>query len=234
MNMIVAAHIGIGIRGVEGQQAARSSDYAIGEFKFLKNLLFVHGRECYRRNTHLVLFNFFKNLVCVLPQFFYGFYNFFSGTSLYDSVLYQFFNIFFVSVPIVIYATLDKQHSANILLDTPKLFEPGMKDMLFNTLSFWRWVADAVFQSAVICFFSYFAFSVAPIEMDGTTPGFWLSGIHIFTMVVIICNLKVLLIASNFSILLLIMTFGSIIFYLAFFGMESLFPRLDIYGMFSE
>jgi phospholipid-transporting ATPase len=30
VNMITAAHIGVGISGLEGQQAARSADYAIG------------------------------------------------------------------------------------------------------------------------------------------------------------------------------------------------------------
>jgi len=30
--MITAAHVGIGIKGVEGHQAARASDYSIGEF----------------------------------------------------------------------------------------------------------------------------------------------------------------------------------------------------------
>jgi phospholipid-transporting ATPase len=30
VNMIAAAHVGVGISGLEGQQAARSSDYAIG------------------------------------------------------------------------------------------------------------------------------------------------------------------------------------------------------------
>ena len=30
VNMITAAHVGIGISGLEGQQAARASDYAIG------------------------------------------------------------------------------------------------------------------------------------------------------------------------------------------------------------
>jgi len=30
VNMITAAHVGIGISGLEGQQAARSADYAIG------------------------------------------------------------------------------------------------------------------------------------------------------------------------------------------------------------
>lgn len=65
--MITAAHVGIGIRGVEGQQAARASDYAIGEFKILRRLLLYHGRESYRKNSRLVLYNFFKNLMLVLP-----------------------------------------------------------------------------------------------------------------------------------------------------------------------
>lgn len=67
VNMITAAHVGIGIRGVEGQQAARASDYAIGEFKILRRLLLYHGRESYRKNSRLVLYNFFKNLMLVLP-----------------------------------------------------------------------------------------------------------------------------------------------------------------------
>jgi phospholipid-transporting ATPase len=67
VNMITAAHVGIGIRGVEGQQAARASDYAIGEFKILGRLLLYHGRESYRKNSRLVLYNFFKNLMLVLP-----------------------------------------------------------------------------------------------------------------------------------------------------------------------
>jgi magnesium-transporting ATPase (P-type) len=49
VSMIMEAHIGIGIRGKEGSQAARTADYAIGQFKFLKNLLFTHGRWGYRR-----------------------------------------------------------------------------------------------------------------------------------------------------------------------------------------
>lgn len=47
VNMIVQANVGVGIKGVEGQQAAQVSDYAIGEFKLLRNLLFGLGREYY-------------------------------------------------------------------------------------------------------------------------------------------------------------------------------------------
>lgn len=67
VNMITAAHVGIGIKGVEGQQAARASDYSIGEFKILRNLVLDHGRECYRKNSSLISYNFYKNLLLVLP-----------------------------------------------------------------------------------------------------------------------------------------------------------------------
>ena len=45
VNMIAEAHIGIGIKGIEGMQAARASDFAIGEFKMLRKLLLNYGRE---------------------------------------------------------------------------------------------------------------------------------------------------------------------------------------------
>lgn len=47
--MIQEADVGVGIAGEEGRQAAMSSDYAIGQFRFLQRLLLVHGRWCYRR-----------------------------------------------------------------------------------------------------------------------------------------------------------------------------------------
>jgi len=79
VSMILQAHVGVGILGKEGMQAARSADYAIGQFKFLKRLLFVHGREAYRRNSLLILYTFYKNVLYVVIQFYFGFYSSFSG-----------------------------------------------------------------------------------------------------------------------------------------------------------
>jgi len=63
--MITQAHVGVGILGKEGQQAATSADFAIGQFQFLKPLMFVHGREAYRRNALLILYNFYKNVLYI-------------------------------------------------------------------------------------------------------------------------------------------------------------------------
>ena len=111
VNMINAAHIGVGISGVEGQQAVSASDYAIGQFKYLKNLLFVHGRESYRKNSYLVCYTFYKNVLFVMPQFWFGFYSAFSGQVFYEKWIYQIFNITFTAFPPIIFAIFDQEHS---------------------------------------------------------------------------------------------------------------------------
>ena len=99
VNMITAAHIGIGISGLEGQQAARAADYSIGQFRFLKNLLFCHGRECYRRNSYLVSYMFYKNFMETVPLWVYGWLSVFSATFIYNTVLYACFNVIFTASP---------------------------------------------------------------------------------------------------------------------------------------
>ena len=43
VSMINESHVGVGIKGVEGREAAKASDYAICEFKHLRRLLFYSG-----------------------------------------------------------------------------------------------------------------------------------------------------------------------------------------------
>ena len=49
VSMIQAAHVGVGISGQEGMQAVMASDFAIAQFRFLTDLLLVHGRWSYMR-----------------------------------------------------------------------------------------------------------------------------------------------------------------------------------------
>lgn len=58
--MIQEADVGVGIAGVEGRAAVMSSDYAIGQFRFLGRLLLVHGRWSYRRLAEMVANFFYK------------------------------------------------------------------------------------------------------------------------------------------------------------------------------
>lgn len=65
VGMIQEAHIGIGISGLEGQQAVNSSDFAIAQFRFLESLLLVHGRWNFMRMSKTILFFFYKNATMI-------------------------------------------------------------------------------------------------------------------------------------------------------------------------
>lgn len=69
VSMIQAAHIGVGISGLEGLQAARSADVAIAQFRYLKKLLLVHGAWSYQRVSKVILFSFYKNIALYMTQF---------------------------------------------------------------------------------------------------------------------------------------------------------------------
>ena len=58
--MIQEAHVGVGIAGEEGRQAVMSSDYAIGQFRYLTRLVLVHGRWSYRRLAETIANFFYK------------------------------------------------------------------------------------------------------------------------------------------------------------------------------
>jgi phospholipid-transporting ATPase len=69
VSMIQAAHIGVGISGVEGLQAAQSADFAIAQFRFLRKLLLVHGAWSYHRVSKTILYSFYKNITLYMTQF---------------------------------------------------------------------------------------------------------------------------------------------------------------------
>ena len=68
VSMIQEAHVGLGIVGKEGRQAARCADYAFANFSMLKKVILVHGHYFTQRLALLALYFFYKNLVFMAIQ----------------------------------------------------------------------------------------------------------------------------------------------------------------------
>ena len=167
VNMITAAHIGVGIAGLEGQQAARASDYSIGQFRFLKNLLFHHGRENYRRNSFAISYCFYKNVLLVVPIWFFGWDSMFGGTQIYNFQLYAAYNVCFTAVPIIWFSTWDKEYSSKVLLSRPNLYRIGLENIYFNKATFWRWFFYATWQGILMVQIVFFTLTSHAPNIDG-------------------------------------------------------------------
>ncbi|KAI9253687.1 hypothetical protein EDC94DRAFT_636528 [Helicostylum pulchrum] len=183
VSMIQAAHVGVGISGVEGLQAARSADFAISQFKFLKKLLLVHGAWAYQRLSKMIFYYFYKNVAMYLTQFWYAFYNGFSGSTLYESWTMSCFNVIFTFLPPLVIGIFDQFVSARMLDKYPQMYMLGQSNEFFNQKKFWGWFGNAVFHSLILFFLGVGALSTDGVFSDGLVGGQWWAGTAMFTAV---------------------------------------------------
>ncbi|KAM9731066.1 phospholipid-transporting ATPase VB isoform 1-T3 [Dama dama] len=165
VSMIQAADIGIGISGQEGMQAVMSSDFAISRFRHLKKLLLVHGHWCYSRLARMVVYYFYKNVCYVNLLFWYQFFCGFSGSTMIDYWQLIFFNLFFTSLPPLVFGVLDKDISMETLLALPELYKSGQNSECYNLLTFWISMVDAFYQSLVCFFIPYLTYKDSDIDV---------------------------------------------------------------------
>ncbi|XP_054024243.1 phospholipid-transporting ATPase VB [Dryobates pubescens] len=164
VSMIQAADVGIGISGQEGMQAVMASDFAISRFKHLKKLLLVHGHWCYARLAKMVIYFFYKNVSYVNLLFWYQFFCGFSGSTMIDYWQMIFFNLFFTSMPPLLFGVLDRHVSAETLLVLPELYKNGQNSEIYKLSTFIITMLDAFYQS-LICFFVPYLVSTVVINI---------------------------------------------------------------------
>lgn len=149
--MIMEAHIGVGLYGKEGSQAARSADFAFGQFRYLVKLILVHGRLAYRRVCWFILYYFYKNVAIVFTEIYFAFFNGFSGQIFFLDWLPMLYNALWTSWPCMFTYALEKDVSKDISLKFPKLYKAGQLGYFFNLRIFWKWLAFAAWHGNV-CF----------------------------------------------------------------------------------
>lgn len=135
--MIQEADVGVGIAGLEGRQAAMSSDYAIGQFRFLKRLVLVHGRWSYRRMGESIANFFYKNIIWVFSIFWFQIFCNYDMTYIFDYTYILMFNLFFTSVPVILMGVLDQDVPDTVSLAVPQLYRRGIERLEWTQKKFW-------------------------------------------------------------------------------------------------
>ncbi|KAH8272326.1 hypothetical protein KR026_005595 [Drosophila bipectinata] len=191
VSMIQEAHVGIGIMGREGRQAARCADFAFAKFCMLKRLLLVHGHYHSVRLSLLVLYFFYKNIVFMGIMFLFQFHTLFSSSSVYDSLFLTLYNVIYTSLPILFIAISEKPYTEDKLMRTPKLYKKNTDNKQLQWPYFLMWVLFAVYHSVIIFYFAFCLFSYNNVILNvGQTAAFSCFGTLLMWTVVIVVNLK--------------------------------------------
>ncbi|KAG2404501.1 Phospholipid-transporting ATPase [Vigna angularis] len=204
VSMIQMADVGVGICGQEGRQAVMASDFAMGQFQFLKKLLLVHGHWNYQRVGYLVLYNFYRNAVFVLMLFWYILCTAFSTTSALTDWSSVFYSVIYTSVPTIIVGIQDKDLSHRTLLQYPKLYGSGHRQEAYNMQLFWITMIDTVWQSLVLFYIPLFTYKDSSIDI-------WSMGSLWTIAVVILVNVHLGMDINRWVLITHVAIWGSII-----------------------
>ena len=197
VNMIKSAHVGIGIFGKEGYQAAYNSDYAISQFKYLKRLLFVDGRFSLARNSYFIYHYFFKNVIFGMAQFWFQIFSYFSGRALNDEWYSMAFNSFFTVVPVAVRAVTEEDFDANFANYPPKyrkklpylfpdIYKEFRESKPFNVVKFTFIYMIGVFISVVFFVIPGYSMYREFYDSRGYAFSFWDVSLVYFLSVIIL------------------------------------------------
>ena len=167
VSMIQAADVGVGISGEEGLQAVNSSDYAIAQFRYLKRLVLVHGHWSYFRNSGMILNFFYKNIIGTGVLFWFMIYCGWSTTYVMSYTYLLFWNVFWSLLPVIAIGLFDRNADDDVLMALPELYRFGRENTYFGMWRFLYYIAEGVFQSAVVYFFLCYTYLTTTTRTDG-------------------------------------------------------------------
>lgn len=229
VGMIQAAHVGIGVSGVEGLQAACASDFAIAQFRFLNKLLLVHGSWCYSRLTTLILYSFYKNICLYFIEFWFATLSCFSGQIVFERWCIGLYNVIFTAATPFAIGLFDRHCSADSLLQYPVLYKTTQNSECFNAKVFWAWCIKSIVHSIL-----FFWLTVAMLQHDvafhdGKVGNYLFLGNMVYTYVVVSVCIKGGLESTAWTWLTHVAIWGSIACWFLFLLVYShMWPTVDL------
>lgn len=195
VSMIQEAHIGVGIFGKEGTQAARSADYAVGEFKHLLRLTAIHGRFSSVRSAGTINLSFYKNIFFTLTQAFFQIFAFASGQTFNNQWVTSAFNVIVTSASPLLFGIFERDLEESTVVRFPSVYAANRERKLFSFQSVLEYAMLYGGWHAIVVFFGlYLVFGHLIIAFrSGYDSGLYLVGFANSTLVVLMVLFKFIL-----------------------------------------
>lgn len=162
------------------------------------------------RNSEMIMYFYYKNMVSALPQFLFCLYNAWSGQTIFDDFYITFYNLAFTALPVIVRAILDQdiyyKKYKNIVYKNNELrnnyhhlYYVGQQNQIFDKKIISLWIIKGV-MTAVIVFYLCLNLSESfMINSEGQNMNLWFFSITIYTVVIMVVDLKILFFTRFFS-----------------------------------
>ena len=203
VGMIQSSHVGIGIEGKEGKQAALASDFSVQEYKDVQKLLLWHGRLSYIRTALLVNFIIHRGLIISVIQLLFTVTYYYVSIQIYNGYLMLGYATLFTNFPIFAQIFIEDVNLEQAY-DYPVLYKLLAKGRETSLKTFLVWTWKSIYQAAVIMIGSLKFFENSFLEIVTIT----------FTSQIMIEMLNVASEIRNYHPVIIGSQIGSILLYL--------------------
>ena len=234
--MIQEAHLGVGIVGKEGLQAARAADYSIGKFMFLARLVLVHGHWAYHRTCFISQYSFYRCFFFCMFQLSFNTQAGYSGSSWFLSLPITLFNAPFTGLSSFFFV-LDRNVSARTLLTKESykhhsVYKHGIDCDFMNLYTVLGWLVRGTLQGIICAWIvmgTYGSGDHGGHTMDQNT-----TSMVAYTVVIVALTISVYMESSSTTYinhLVVLGCFVLFIFYIILTGYTTSSPCCDVYGI---
>eukprot|EP00425_Heterocapsa_triquetra_P004046 CAMPEP_0195063208 /NCGR_PEP_ID=MMETSP0448-20130528/9627_1 /TAXON_ID=66468 /ORGANISM="Heterocapsa triquestra, Strain CCMP 448" /LENGTH=1045 /DNA_ID=CAMNT_0040094037 /DNA_START=349 /DNA_END=3486 /DNA_ORIENTATION=+ len=193
VSMIQGAHVGVGIRGKEGDQAVQASDIAISQFRFLVPLIMCHGRRAYRRLGVFLCYFLYKHIALAVGDMLWAHQSSprFGGQIAYPEWLSAAFPGVLTALPVVIVLGFDRDVPDEVANASPELYAEGLERIHFNSMVFVTWVLSAVGHGCIAWLLPSLWVGTNQVDSEGELPiDFWRASCISFCMIMVFVNCR--------------------------------------------
>ena len=175
-------------------------------------------------------------MVLTLCLFYNSFWTGFSGTALFESLIYSGFN-FFLGLPIIGVGIFDRDVPQEVLLARPQIYAAARHSASFTPKTMARWVLEAIIHSAIVF--------IVPTAIQWASNGVWCAngegdglmyfGLVVYTSLIMAMHTTAGRITKTWTTISHVLIWGSVIGYFAFvWGYSSLSLSQEFFGVGSH
>ena len=145
---------------------------------------------------------FFKNFIITIIHFYYGFYNKFSGQTIFDDWFISLYNMIFTAAPLAARALSDFDiiPDDGLIVDKmlPFLYKENRDNPIFTKSNFILSLIRGIVFGIITFYMIICSHDNSSVDMQGNLPDIWYLSANIYTAIILVVSFRILIVQKHF------------------------------------